>query len=101
MTLDIAWGQRYAATTLCRILCTLEAGKVVSKKEALLWDMEHLDTRWSALLHQVLADRPRGFDADETSRPGSVGQPLALAAYAEAITAHRREGGEPMSHWSA
>ncbi len=36
-SLDLAWSQRYAVTTLCRILHTLHTGRVMSKKAALLW----------------------------------------------------------------
>lgn len=68
MTLDIAWGQRYAVTTYCRILCTLDTGKVVSKKQALLWARGALDASWSGLIGQVLEDRPKGFDPDDSTR---------------------------------
>lgn len=37
ISLDLAWGQRYAVTTLCRMLYTLDTARVCSKKAALLW----------------------------------------------------------------
>ena len=83
MTLDIAWGQRYAVTTLCRILGTLEFGRVVSKREALLWAGENFDGVWSELIRQVLEDRPMGFDAGQAARTGSVEKTLAFAAHVE------------------
>lgn len=48
-SLDNAWSQRYAVTTFCRILHTLDTGRVTSKKAALLWAQESLDGRWSGL----------------------------------------------------
>ena len=83
MTLDIAWGQRYAVTTWCRILATLESGRVVSKQAALEWGRRTLGTEWGDLLQQVIDDRARGFDQDDTARPGTVEQTLAFAAFAE------------------
>ena len=35
MTLDIGWGQRYAVTTYCRFLATLDTAEVLSKRAAL------------------------------------------------------------------
>jgi predicted nucleotidyltransferase len=88
VTFDIAWAQRYAVSTLCRILYTLQTGTVASKRAAVLWAQEHLDAEWTALLQQVLDDRPLGWDPNEAPRPGSVQQTFAFAAYARA-TAHR------------
>ncbi len=81
--LDVAWGQRYAVTTYCRILHTLHTGQVTSKRAALLWARDALDPQWSGLIQQVLDDRPLGW-ADGRRRPGSVSQTLAFAEYAQA-----------------
>lgn len=83
ITLDIAWAQRYAVTTLCRILYSLDSGRVTSKKAALLWGQGNLDLEWADLLQQVVDDRPLGFDPNEPPRAGSVERTLAFAAYAE------------------
>ncbi len=90
MSLDIAWGQRYAVTTYCRILATLDTGTVVSKRRALLWGQQNLDPTWHGLLQQTLEDRPRGFDADERARRGSAEQTRTFAAYAEGMAARWR-----------
>jgi Domain of unknown function (DUF4111) len=81
---DIAWAQRYAVTTFCRILHTIETGRVTSKKAALLWARDNLDARWSALIQQVIDDRSRGWDPGEPPRTGSVEQTLIFADYAKA-----------------
>lgn len=85
ISLDIAWAQRYAVTTLCRILHTLDTGCVGSKKAALLWAGANLDPRWHGLVKQVLDDRELGFDPDDAPRPGSVELTLAFADYATAV----------------
>jgi hypothetical protein len=74
--LDIAWAQRYAVATSCRILHTFSEGRVTSKKAALLWAKGHLDLdpQWSDLIQQVLDDRCLGWDPQAPPRPGRVEQ---------------------------
>ncbi|MHB1474310.1 MAG: aminoglycoside adenylyltransferase domain-containing protein [Dermatophilaceae bacterium] len=83
-TFDVAWVQRYAVSTLCRILHTLDRGRVTSKKAALAWGRDNLDPAWSPLLQQVIGDRVLGFDADSPPRPGSVEQTMGFLEYAKA-----------------
>jgi hypothetical protein len=83
INLDIAWAQRYAVTTLCRILHTFNEGRVTSKKAALLWANGHLDPQWSTLIQQVLDDRRLGWDPHAPPRPGSVEQTLAFVEYVQ------------------
>lgn len=87
MSLDIAWGQRYAVASYCRMLYTLERGEVCSKQSALVWAMTRLDARWVPLLVQVLVDRPRGYSPDDHARPGSAERTRAFAAYARELAA--------------
>ncbi len=87
VSFNIAWAQRYAVSTYCRILHTLDAGEVTSKKAAMLWAKDTLDPAWAGLIQQTLDDRPLGFDADAPPRPGSVEQTLAFAAYAQSRAA--------------
>ena len=90
ISFDIAWAQRYAVTTLCRMLCTLDRGRVVSKRAALQWAIQSLEPDWRPLFQQVLEDRSLGFDADAPPRPGSVRKALAFADYAGAVTNRSR-----------
>ena len=90
ISLDIAWAQRYAVTTLCRMLSTLDSGRVVSKRAALQWATRTLEPEWGPLFRQVLEDRSLGFDADAPPRPGSVPRTLAFADYARAVTSFSR-----------
>ena len=83
ISFDIAWAQRHAVTTLCRILYTLETATVASKKASLVWASERLDRRWTPLIAQVLEDRDLGWAPGESPRPGSVASTLAFAEYAK------------------
>lgn len=92
-TFDIAWTQRYAVTTYCRMLHTLDTGEVTSKRAALRWAIVTLDERWRPLLTQVMQDRTHQWDAPP--RPHSVAATLEFARYAEgfALAQHRPVGG--------
>lgn len=79
---DTAWAQRYAVTTLCRILYTLETGEVASKRESLVWARGALDPAWRGLIEQTLADRTLGWDFADPPRAGSVEATTAFAEYA-------------------
>ena len=83
INLDIAWAQRYAVATLCRILHTFNEGRVASKKASLVWAKGHVDPQWSTLIQQALDDRGLGWDPHEPPRPGSVEQTLAFVEYVQ------------------
>jgi Domain of unknown function (DUF4111) len=80
--LDSPWAQRYAVTTLCRILCTLETGRVASKHAALLWAMDALDPGWQDLIRQTLEGRSLGWNHWDPVEPGLLEATLAFNDYA-------------------
>lgn len=80
---DIAWTQRYAVTTLCRMLYTLDTGEVTPKRAALEWAKHALDPMWSDLIQQVLDDRALTWN--DPPRPGSVEATIAFAEYAKEL----------------
>lgn len=84
---DIAWTQRHAVSTYCRILYTLHTAQVASKRAALEWARENLDPSWRPLLTQVIEDRALGWDPTEPPRPGSRETTFEFAAYAESFAA--------------
>ena len=77
---DIAWAQRYAVTTLCRMLFTLETGEVSSKPASLEWAKSALPTKWRDLIQQVIDDRPLPWN--DPPRSGSVEATIAFSEYA-------------------
>jgi len=79
---ELAWSQRYAVQTLCRMLYTLERGEVASKQTSLEWAKSALPTDWRDLFQQVLDDRGIGWDPADRPRPGSVQATLEFAEYA-------------------
>ena len=80
---DNAWSQRYAVTTLCRMLYTLETAEIVSKQDALAWAKHALSLRWRDLIQQALDDRELGWRPDDPPRANSVEATVAFAAYAK------------------
>jgi hypothetical protein len=82
--LDSPLAQRYAVTTLCRILYTLEAGQVASKRASLLWAKDNLDPRWRGLIGGTLEDRSLGWNHEDRPRPGALEATLAFNDYARA-----------------
>lgn len=87
---DTAWSQRYAVSTVCRILYTLETGEVASKQASLEWAKRALDPAWRDLIRQALDDRALGWDPDDPPRAGSVEATIAFAEYAR-----ERAAGSP------
>jgi hypothetical protein len=85
---DIAWSQRYAVSTLCRMLYTIDTGEVASKQTSLEWAKHALAPAWHDLIQQVLADRAIGWNPDEPPRPGSVEATIAFAEYAKVRAAN-------------
>ena len=82
----IAWAQRYAVATLCRMLYTIQTGTVCSKRRALLWGMDSLHPRWRELLQNTLDDRVLGLDFNDAPRPGSVEETILLAAHVKQLS---------------
>jgi len=88
----IAWAQRYAVATLSRILYTLETGEVTSKRDAMLWAVDHLDAEWRPSILQSLADRSHGWNPEEASRPGLAVATVAFAEYAKQLAVSIQKG---------
>ena len=78
----LAWGQRYAVATACRILYTLETAAVATKHGALEWGLRSLAPRWHPLLAQVRDERARGWEPDRAPGPGEAEDARAFLAHA-------------------
>jgi len=81
--LDSPWAQRYAVTTLCRILYTLETGQVASKRASLLWAKDNLDPQWQDLISETLEGRSLGWNHWDPVKPGALEATLAFNEYAK------------------
>ncbi|WP_147915838.1 aminoglycoside adenylyltransferase domain-containing protein [Ruania zhangjianzhongii] len=80
----LAWGQRYAVVTTCRVLYTLKTAEVASKSGALEWALRTLDPSWRPLLGQVRDERGLGWDPSHPPRPGEAD--AARGFVADALT---------------
>jgi predicted nucleotidyltransferase len=93
---EIAWSQRYAVTTLCRMLYTLDTGEVASKQASLEWAKHALDPAWQDLIQQAIDDRTLGWDPHELPRPASVEATTAFADYAKQRAESTITGSRPL-----
>jgi hypothetical protein len=80
----VAWGQRYAVVTACRMLYTLQTAGVASKLGALEWALRTLEPRWRPLLAQVRDERCLGWEPDRVPRRGEANAARAFVAHAVA-----------------
>ena len=100
-TFDTGWAQRYAVSTLCRMLYTLSTGEVASKRASLVWAKDALDPAWHGLIEQTLDDRTLGLVFSDPPRPGSVDATMAFLEYArgraEELAAVVEQRGQPAS----
>jgi hypothetical protein len=85
------WRQPYIVVSFCRMLHTLETGRVASKREAGEWALKALDSRWTSLIRRALDDRPDPVvrvhqPADAEAIDGTV----AFVDYALALTKQGR-----------
>ena len=78
----VAWGQRYAVITVCRMLYTTDRAEVASKPGALEWALRNLSPQWRPLLAQVRDERGSGWEPGRPPAPGQADAGRAFAAYA-------------------
>lgn len=78
----VAWGQRYAVVTACRILYTLDTARVASKPAALEWAQRTLDPRWRPLLAQVRDERRLGWQPNQPPHRKDADAARAFVTYA-------------------
>lgn len=79
---NVAWGQRYAVVTACRILYTHDTAAVASKPSALEWALRTLAPRWRPLLGQVRDERILGWVPDQPPQPSQAEAARAFVDYA-------------------
>lgn len=70
--------QSYRVLSLCRILFTLEEGKVASKPAAARWAMERLESRWCPLIVRALAGRQK---PEATTSPEEIAETLEFIRF--------------------
>ena len=79
LALDQRWLAAFFVLLACRMLHSLETGRVTSKLAAAAWAAAHLDRRWGPLIEAALAVRHQPLDARLGSPPGdAVSETLAF-----------------------
>ncbi|HYZ76348.1 MAG TPA: aminoglycoside adenylyltransferase domain-containing protein [Gaiellaceae bacterium] len=74
--------QSLLVLSFCRMLHTLESGRVTSKPEAGEWALRILPTEWRSLIRRALDDRPEQWrQVHEQADPQAVERTLAFADY--------------------
>ncbi len=77
------WRQPTLVLSYCRMLHTLETGRVTSKREAGEWALGALDAGWASLIQRALDDRPDPWlRVHEPADPEAVDRTLAFTDYA-------------------
>lgn len=89
---DIQWAQRYAVTTLCRMLFTLRHGELTTKRQALVWGAAELDPRWRQLIVRAERERILGWDPSARPPPEAVERTRQLAEYATQLASDASVG---------
>jgi hypothetical protein len=84
ISFEIAWAQRYAVESLCRMWFTFETDEVASKRDCINWALPQLDARWRPLLQNAIDDR-QAYDAQQAPSEHFAEETLAFADLITAI----------------
>src|SRR5215470_9286456 len=85
------WGQPYVVLSFCRMLQTLETGRVESKRAGALWALRSLERQWSGLIEGAWSERPDPWaKVHQAAHQQDVESTIAFAHYA--IDLSRRHG---------
>jgi predicted nucleotidyltransferase len=85
ISFDIAWAQRYAVQSLCRMWFTFETDEVASKHDSIHWALGRLETRWQPLLQNAIDERLLGFNSEQRPSKRFVDETLELANFLSAL----------------
>jgi Domain of unknown function (DUF4111) len=85
------WGQPYVVLSFCRMLQTLETGRVESKRAGALWALRSLERQWSGLIEGAWKERLDPWvKVHQAAHEQDVESTIAFARYA--IDLSRRHG---------
>ena len=81
--LNNRWRQPFVVITYCRMLHTLQTGRIGSKPAGAEWAKNNLDRRWVGLIQQALDERPNpGLKVRQQADPADVESTLEFIRYA-------------------
>jgi hypothetical protein len=77
------WAQPYVTLSYCRMLHTLETGRIASKPAGAAWATRTLDRRWASLIQRAWEDRPNpSLKVRLPAAPDDIAATLAFIRYA-------------------
>ncbi len=77
------WAQPFAVLSYCRMLHTLETGRIESKPAGARWAQASLDPRWADLIRRAWAARPNpSLKVRQPADPDEVARTKEFIAYA-------------------
>ena len=77
------WAQPFAVLSYCRMLQTLETGRVESKPAGAKWAQSTLDSRWIGLIERAWQERPNpSLKVRQQADPDDLKATLAFIKYA-------------------
>lgn len=80
--LDNRWAQPFAVLSYCRMLHTLQTGKIKSKRAAAQWAGNALDNRWAGLIQRAWEERPNpSLKVRQAADPDEVNRTLEFIHY--------------------
>lgn len=86
------WYQSFVVISYCRMLQTLDEGRVASKPAGVQWGLRRLDKRWAGLIRRAWVERPH--PSEKVRRPAD---PTDLAQTFEFVS-HALALGEQFTH---
>lgn len=85
--IDNRWAQPFAVLSYCRMLHTLETGRIGSKPAGAEWARGALDRRWSGLIQRAWDERPKpSVKVRQPADPSDIEETLAFIRYALALS---------------
>ena len=85
------WAQPFAVLSYCRMLHTLERGRIHSKLAGARWAENALDARWQDLIQCAWQARPNpGLKVSQAADAADIRDTLAFIAYALALSRQQK-----------
>ncbi|MBI1878044.1 MAG: DUF4111 domain-containing protein [Chloroflexi bacterium] len=85
--MDNRWYQPFAVLSYCRMLHTLQAGRVESKPAGAQWAKRALDSRWAGLIQRAWEERPNpSLKVQQKADPDDFESTLEFIKYAIAAS---------------
>jgi predicted nucleotidyltransferase len=87
--IDNRWAQPFIVLSYCRMLHTLQTGRIESKPVGAQWAKKTLDSRWADLIQRAWEERPNpSLKVRQQADPGDLESTLDFIRYALDVSRH-------------